>query len=284
VLRDVTDPAATFDDDITVPTVPPADDGGHTPAKAKEAEAEAAAPKDTRRRWKSYPWSAPTRRRIDVKLIRRDDATRSTGEESARTEQLSLGRGSYAAIGVVGAKTEENMGTLWRSAYQLGAAMLFTVSARYKAQRTDTLNVPLRLPYMHFADWAAFASASPHAAVLVGVEMGGTPLEEFEHPERAVYLLGSEDTGLPPSVLQACYRVVSISSERTASYNVAVAGSIVLHDRLAKRKLAVRAAEQSRQTAQVRSEQEQKQKQKQKQKQTPDPPVTPTMQPQTPAS
>ena len=90
--------------------------------------------------------------------------------------------------------------------------------------------------------------------------------------------------GLPPSVLQACYRVVSISSERTASYNVAVAGSIVLHDRLAKRKLAVRAAEQSRQTAQVRSEQEQKQKQKQKQKQTPDPPVTPTMQPQTPAS
>ena len=224
MLRDVTDPAATFDDDITVPTVPPADDGGHTPAKAKEAEAEAAAPKDTRRRWKSYPWSAPTRRRIDVKLIRRDDATRSTGEESARTEQLSLGRGSYAAIGVVGAKTEENMGTLWRSAYQLGAAlpptqpatlsphacnpiatrlqpyrhtpatlsphacnpmhpgyhpahagaaMLFTVSARYKAQRTDTLNVPLRLPYMHFADWAAFASASPHAAVLVGVEMGG---------------------------------------------------------------------------------------------------------------
>ena len=25
----------------------------------------------------------------------------------------------------------------------------------------------------------------------------GTPLEEFEHPERAVYLLGSEDTGAP---------------------------------------------------------------------------------------
>lgn len=132
------------------------------------------------------------------------------------------------------------MGTLWRSAFQLGAALLFTVNARYKPQRTDTLNVPLRLPYMHFTDWSAFASAAPYQAVLVGVEMGGTPLEEFEHPARAVYLLGSEDTGLPPSVVQACHHVVTISSERRASYNVAVAGSIVLHDRLAKRKLAAR--------------------------------------------
>ena len=67
---------------------------------------------------------------------------------------------------------------------------------------------------------------------------GGTPLEEFEHPDRAVYLLGSEDNGLPPNVVQACHRVVTISSARAASFNVAMAGSIVLHDRLAKRKLA----------------------------------------------
>ena len=31
-------------------------------------------------------------------------------------------------------------------------------------------------------------------------------LEEFEHPERAVYLLGAEDTGLPESVVRAAHR------------------------------------------------------------------------------
>lgn len=29
----------------------------------------------------------------------------------------------------------------------------------------------------------------------VAVEMGGTSLEDFEHPDRAIYLLGSEDAG-----------------------------------------------------------------------------------------
>jgi tRNA G18 (ribose-2'-O)-methylase SpoU len=48
----------------------------------------------------------------------------------------------------------------------------------------------------------------------VAVEMGGTPLDEFEHPLDAVYLLGSEDGGLPTSVLRACHERVSLRSER----------------------------------------------------------------------
>ena len=50
-----------------------------------------------------------------------------------------------------------------------------------------------------------------------------------------MYILGSEDHGLPPAVLRACHERVSIPSERYSSYNVAMAGSIVLYDRLAKR-------------------------------------------------
>lgn len=230
VLRDVTDPssdAAIANDPIRIPTVAPA-----PPAAASE---EAQPPR--KRRWSFAPLDAPKRRRIDVKLCRRDaPSLAERGASSAPKGELE--RGSFAALGVVGAKTEENVGTLWRSAYQLGAAFIFTINARYAAQRTDTLRVPSRLPLLHFADWSAFAAAAPHGALLVGVEMGGTPLEEFEHPERAVYVLGSEDTGLPNSVVGACHEVVSISSERYASFNVAMAGSIVLHDRMAKRRLA----------------------------------------------
>ena len=36
----------------------------------------------------------------------------------------------------------------------------------------------------------------------MAVEMGGTPLKDFVHPDRAIYLLGSEDNGLPKSVLE----------------------------------------------------------------------------------
>ena len=66
-----------------------------------------------------------------------------------------------------------------------------------------------------------------HSRVLesrVAIEMGGTPLEEFEHPDRAIYLLGSEDTGLPKSVVHACHQHVALPAERYESYNVAMAG------------------------------------------------------------
>ena len=36
----------------------------------------------------------------------------------------------------------------------------------------------------------------------VGVEMGGTPLADFIHPPRAVYILGAEDMGIPSAVLK----------------------------------------------------------------------------------
>ena len=65
--------------------------------------------------------------------------------------------------------------------------------------------------------------------------MGGVPLASFEHPERAIYLLGAEDHGLPPAIVRQCSHVVSLEAARTPSYNVAVAGSLVMYDRLSKR-------------------------------------------------
>jgi tRNA G18 (ribose-2'-O)-methylase SpoU len=65
--------------------------------------------------------------------------------------------------------------------------------------------------------------------------MGGEPLPGFEHPDRVVYLLGAEDSGLPKRVLAHCHAVVSIPAVRRASYNVAQAGTIVMYDRFVKR-------------------------------------------------
>lgn len=90
------------------------------------------------------------------------------------------------------------------------------------------------MPVTYYDGWNAFAAATPYGALLVAVEMGGEPLETFEHPERAIYLLGSEDNGLPDSVVRACHRHVALPAVRTESYNVAAAGSILMYDRHAK--------------------------------------------------
>lgn len=138
----------------------------------------------------------------------------------------------YFEIGIYHTKTAANIGTLWRTAHQLGASGVFTIGRRYKAQCTDTLKTPRHIPLRHYLDMDDFNRHRPEGAILVGVEMGGTPLREFAHPGLAIYLLGAEDHGLPPDVLARCNSVVSLEAVCQPSYNVAVAGSIILYDRI----------------------------------------------------
>lgn len=145
-----------------------------------------------------------------------------------------MNRGFFE-IGIYRGKTPANVGTLWRSAYQMGAHGLFTVGRRYPNQASDTVQAWRHVPMREFADIEALIAGLPCSTPLVAVEMGGRPLAGFTHPERAVYLLGAEDHGIPASVLARCHHVISLPSVRVASYNVAVAGSLVMADRLNKR-------------------------------------------------
>lgn len=140
----------------------------------------------------------------------------------------------YCAIGVFNAKTEHNIGTLWRSAYILGAAYIFTVGKRYKKQTSDVLKTWARIPYFHYDTIGDLLNNIPYDCRLVGIELEdkATFLHEFDHPKRAIYLLGSEDQGLPESVLEKCHYTVKLPGN--SSLNVAVTGSIVLHDRVTK--------------------------------------------------
>ena len=74
----------------------------------------------------------------------------------------------YYGIGIIQPKTSSNVGTLLRSAYQLGASLVYTIGGRYKSSSTDTLNVPARIPLIEVNDWNAFVENSPHSAVWVG--------------------------------------------------------------------------------------------------------------------
>lgn len=141
----------------------------------------------------------------------------------------------YFEIGIYYPKTVENVGTLWRSAFQLGAAGIFTIGHRYQRQASDTLKTACNIPLRMYKTWEEFLECRPHGSQLVGIEIGGKALSTFSHPALAVYLLGSEDNGLPPFVAEQCQHIVSIESIRTASYNVAVAGSLVMYHRFVSR-------------------------------------------------
>lgn len=148
----------------------------------------------------------------------------------------------YFEVGIYHGKTPANVGTLWRSAFQMGASGIFTIGRRYPKQASDTVQAYRHIPLRDFATFDDFLAAQPYDCQLVAVEMGGTPLSSFTHPERCIYLLGAEDHGLPAEVLAKCQRRVSLPSIRTNSFNVSVAGSLVMYDRMVKRGEAVEAA------------------------------------------
>lgn len=116
------------------------------------------------------------------------------------------------------------------------AAFMFAIGTRCGFEEaSNTPRVERHIPLYLYPTFEDFARVIPNGARLVGIEQteNSFPLETYAHPERAIYLLGAEDEGLPKEVFEYCRGgVVSISTKRCL--NVAVAGSIVMYDRRQK--------------------------------------------------
>jgi tRNA G18 (ribose-2'-O)-methylase SpoU len=139
----------------------------------------------------------------------------------------------YFGIGVEGVSKSANVGALLRTAHAFGAAFCFVVGAGFDARAgrlADTADTPDHVPLWHFADIDALLL--PQGCVLVGVELleTATNLPSFRHPLNAAYVLGPERSGLSPATLAQCRHVVRIPTR--FALNLAVAGALVLYDRL----------------------------------------------------
>lgn len=140
----------------------------------------------------------------------------------------------YFGIGIINGKCEANIGTLWRSANIMGAAFIFTIGKRYpKRQPTDTMDTPKHIPLFEYNTFEDFENNTPRDCELICIELNdkSKPIKTFNHPERAIYLLGAEDRGISKEILIKC-TVVQLPGEH--SMNVAVAGSIIMYDRINK--------------------------------------------------
>lgn len=181
--------------------------------------------------------------RIDVKLVPSRALMATTSEQLAKQlccdSSDTLMTGTWFGVGILRGKTAANHGSLWRSALQFGAAMTFTIGQRYEKRVegcADVYKTLRQIPCVPFPDITAFMTNCPIDAQIVVVEYGGTNLSEFVHPKRAMYVLGSEDCGIPPTlVARAQWHVaVPTANGRPSSLNVAAAGAIIMYDRFIK--------------------------------------------------
>ena len=145
-----------------------------------------------------------------------------------------MNKRGYYGIGVFHGKTEENIGTLWRSAKIFEADFIFTIGRRYRPQSTDTCKTPRSIPLFNFENYEDFRKHIPYSCPVIAVELdeNSIPIKHFVHPERCIYLLGAEDHGIPQKILNECQTTIQLPGD--FSMNVATAGSIVMFDRFNK--------------------------------------------------
>lgn len=138
----------------------------------------------------------------------------------------------YAAIGLHQPKNILNMGEIMRAAGCYGVSMVAMCGRRFQQANTDTQKAWKHIPTI---DVPSLMDAVPFGAVPVAVEFieTATPLPEFQHPERAYYLLGPEDGSLPTDVVRRCKHVVYVPTRRCM--NLAATANVLLYDRLVKR-------------------------------------------------
>jgi tRNA G18 (ribose-2'-O)-methylase SpoU len=138
----------------------------------------------------------------------------------------------YFAIGAEQISKPMNLGNLLRSAHAFGASFAFTIGAHHNAfvVGSDTSRAVEHLPAYH---WPSLDEMQlPRGCRLVGVELTDDAIElpSFHHPLQAAYVLGPERGSLSPELLSICAYVVKIPT--SFCINVAVAGAIVMYDRM----------------------------------------------------
>lgn len=143
------------------------------------------------------------------------------------------------SIGLINPKSPSNVGAVMRAAGCFQANAVFYTGERYKRAarfHTDTKNATQNIPLTATDDLLASA---PKASKIICVELveGATPLPDFQHPESAFYIFGSEDGSISQEIVDQADEVVYIPT--IGCLNLAATVNVVLYDRLSKTDLAI---------------------------------------------
>ena len=139
--------------------------------------------------------------------------------------------GGYAAVGLDSPKSAVNVGSAMRAVGVYGAAFLAFSGKRVNSGSTDAMRHYLAVPLLQVDE---LRSVIPYDCVPVAVDRieGATPLWDYEHPKRAFYIFGPEDSSLGKRIISFCRDVIIVPTN--GPMNLAATVNVVLYDRMAK--------------------------------------------------
>ncbi|AEH34804.1 TrmH family RNA methyltransferase [Vibrio anguillarum] len=142
-------------------------------------------------------------------------------------------------IGLCNPKSPTNVGGVMRAAGCYQACAVRYSGERYDRAvkfQTDTKNIQSKIPLTAMVE---ITQDLPSEIKIVCVELaeGATPLPEFIHPEKALYVFGPEDGSIPQEIVNQASEVVYIPT--IGCMNLAASVNVLLYDRLAKSKLDI---------------------------------------------
>lgn len=139
----------------------------------------------------------------------------------------------FAAVGLFRPKTPENVGGVLRAASAYGCAQVNVQGGRGKwfSHATNTSKAHRHTPAFIVDDLLSYV---PHDTQIVCVDLidGATPLPQFVHPVRALYIFGPEDGTLGKQHTDRAQHVVYVPTRHCM--NLAATVNVVLYDRAAK--------------------------------------------------
>lgn len=142
-------------------------------------------------------------------------------------------------IALINPKSPTNVGAVMRAAGCYGVDSVLYTGSRYdRAMKlsTDTKNISATIPLKGEPDLldnlSADYSDNDIKVVCIDLIEGATPLPNFIHPEKALYIFGPEDNTIKQSVVDQADAVVYIPT--IGCMNLAATVNVVLYDRLAK--------------------------------------------------
>ena len=130
-----------------------------------------------------------------------------------------------------------NLGSIFRTAEAFGAERLFISPLCVPPEHPRALRSAMGC--VEYIPWERRAlEYLPEDMPIFALETGGTPIEEFDFPERGMVIIGSEELGISPEGLErATYGRVSIPMKGIkASLNVGVAFGILMQSWTAYRR------------------------------------------------
>lgn len=146
-------------------------------------------------------------------------------------------------------KYDHNVGAAYRAAAINGAESLMWTGRRVVEDPRGRLPREERLAvYRMTCVLARSDQPTPHAIrayakqgwrpVAVERRPGATSLEQFAHPDKALYVFGPEDDSLGRATLEECHDFIVIPSVLNVPLNLAGAVYVTLYSRLAQRLVA----------------------------------------------